>query len=136
MFPTMPVQGNKQERQLIKLFKSLDSANKESLLAFAEFLQNKSLPESSKQHLSDAIELEPVDIPRPDDESVIKAIKRLSDTYPMVDKESILHPITDLMTAHMLQGKKASDVINELQELFIKEYKSLKKNKPNQDNID
>jgi len=136
MFPTMPVQGNKQERQLIKLFKSLDSSNKDVLLAFAEFLQNRSMSENSKAQDLKESKVEPLDIPRPDDESVIKAIKRLSETYPMVDKENILHPITDLMTAHMLQGKKASDVINDLQELFINEYESLKKNKPNQNDID
>ena len=133
MFPTMPVQANKQERQLVKIFKSLDSANKDALIAFAEFLQIRSMPDSSELQNKQLLSTEPLDIPRPEKESVIKAIKRLSDTYPMVDKENILHPITDLMTAHMLQGKKANDVINELQEIFFKEYESLikYKSKPN-----
>jgi hypothetical protein len=129
MFPTMPVQANKQERQLVKIFKSLDSANKDALVAFAEFLQIRSMPDTSELQNKQLPSTEPLDIPRPDKESVIKAIKRLSDTYPMVDKENILHPITDLMTAHMLQGKKANDVINELQEIFFKEYESLIKYK-------
>ncbi len=133
MFPTMPVQANKQERQLVKIFKSLDSANKDALIAFAEFLQIRSMPDSSELQNKQLLSTEPLDIPRPEKESVIKAIKRLSDTYPMVDKENILHPITDLMTAHMLQGKKANEVINELQEIFFKEYESLikYKSKPN-----
>ncbi len=66
---------------------------------------------------------EPLDIKRPDDESVIKAIKRLSETYPMVDKDNILHPISDLMTAHMIQGREAEKIIDELEDVFLKEYK-------------
>ena len=66
--------------------------------------------------------LEPLDIPRPDEESVIAAIKRLTKTYPMVDKENILHPIADLMTSHMVQGRSAPDVIDDFEVLFKKEY--------------
>ena len=126
MFPAMPVQANKQERQLVKLFKSLDSANKESLLSYAEFLQlrasdTEEVAENKKELIS-----EPMDIPRPEEESVIKAIKRLTANYPMVNKENILHPISGLMTAHMLQGKNARKVIDELEELFAKEYENFK----------
>jgi len=127
MFQNMPVQGNKQERQLLKAFKALDASNKESLIAFAEFLQSRA---SSKSNEKDDTTIEstvkePLDIPRPEGESVIKAIKRLSATYPMVDKENILHPISDLMTSHMIQGKKANDVIDELEIVFKNEYNSL-----------
>ena len=124
MFPAMPVQASKQERQLVKIFKSLDSTNKDALLSFAEFLHTRALPENNAAHYRGVLPTEPLEIPRPDEETVIKAIKRLSDTYPMVDKQNILHPITDLMTAHMLQGKKAFDVINDLQEVFLKEYEA------------
>ena len=125
MFPGMPVQANKQERKLVKAFKALDDANKASLIAFAEFLVTRSGDESSDTKASDSDSpKEPLDIPRPDEESVVKAIKRLSATYPMVDKESILHPISDLMTAHMLQGKEAQKVIDELETLFENEYKN------------
>ena len=127
MFPNMPAQANKQERQLVKVFKSLDLSNKDALLAFAEFLQTRSITANDQPLNQGEQESVPQDIPRPDNESVVKAIKRLSATYPMVDKESILHPISDLMTAHMLQGKEASKVIDDLQELFLKEYESTQK---------
>ena len=123
MFPGMPVQGNKQERKLIKLFKLLDDTNKNSLLAFAEFLQSRSSIADEKLELD--LPSEPLDIPRPEEESVVKAIKRLSATYPMVDKEGILHPISGLMTSHILQGRKALEVIDELESLFLKEYNNL-----------
>jgi len=128
MFPSMPVQGNKQERLLLKAFKSLDSVNKESLIAYAEFLQSRASIEATEKDdavVESLITKELLDITRPEGESVIKAIKRLSATYPMVDKENILHPISDLMTSHMIQGKKANDVIDELEVVFKNEYKSL-----------
>ena len=118
----MPPQANKQERELIKLYKSLDEANKETFLAFGEFLKTRANPENPQTVVESLL----VDIPRPETESVIKAIKRLSATYPMVDKETILHPISNLMTSHTIQGRKAPEVIDDLQDLFLSEYESLK----------
>lgn len=123
MFPSMPVQGSKQERKLIKIFKLLDDDAKDSLFAFAEFLQSRSHISNEKAKVD--ISSSPLDIPRPEEESVVKAIKRLSATYPMVDKEGILHPISGLMTSHILQGRKALEVIDELESLFLKEYNNL-----------
>ena len=125
MLPIMPAQANKQERQIIKLFKSLDETNKEAFIAFGEFLQARAASQNLDDQAVDIVASEPVDIPRPEDESVIKAIKRLTATYPMVDKETILHPISNLMTSHIIQGRKAPEVIDDLQELFLSEYKSL-----------
>ena len=126
MLPIMPAQANKKERQIIKIFKSLDLINQETLLAFGEFLQTRADSSNLDDQPADVVASEPVDIPRPEEESVIKAIKRLSATYPMVDKETILHPISNLMTSHMIQGRKAPEVIDDLQVLFLGEYESLK----------
>ena len=127
MFPGMPPQANKQEREIIKLYKSLSTTDQQAFIAFGEFLQSRkdSLEIDGKSN-DDTIVNEPVEIPRPKEESVIKAIKRLSATYPMVDKENILHPISDLMTSHMISGRSAPEVIDDLQDVFYKEYQSLK----------
>jgi len=125
MFPAMPAQANKKERKLIKLFKKLDDGNKESLLAFAEFLASRGSNEKSVNEVED-VPTEPLDISRPDKESVVKAIKRLSKTYPMVDKENILHPISAVMTSHIMQGKRAKEAIDELQKLFLTQYNKIK----------
>ena len=123
MLPTMPIQGSKSERKLIKLFKALDGSKQETLLSFAEFLLSQAVNQSDlEQGDKKQIETKPLDIARPEKESVIKAIKRLSENYPMVDKDNILHPISDLMTAHMLQGKEAEKVIDEFEAVFLKEY--------------
>lgn len=125
MFPAMPVQANKKERKLIKFFKLLDETNQESLLAFAEFLTSRGI---NKDHESvESFPSLPLNIARPEKESVVKAIKRLSATYPMVDKESILHPISAVMTSHIMQGKAAEDAVDELQDLFLKEYNKINK---------
>lgn len=133
MFPgAMPSGGsslNKKEREWLKLFKDLSESDQQSLVAFAQFLHSRE-DVSSDEAISDTvtkadeIPTQLLAISRPDEESVIKAIKRLTATYPMVDKESILHPISNLMTAHMLQGKSAPDVIDELESVFLKEYES------------
>lgn len=128
MFPGMPVQTNKHERKLVKLFKSLDATDKATLVAFAEFLQIRAKPLEDTAEALPELPTEPLDIPRPEKESVIKAIKRLSATYPMVNKEDNLHPISGLMTSHILQGRKANDVIDELELLFLKEYQKLNNN--------
>lgn len=125
MLPTMPVQGSKAERKLIKLFKALDTSKQETLISFAEFLvaqANGNKAANLEQGDEKQTIAEPLEIERPEGESVIKAIKRLSETYPMVDKDNILHPISDLMTAHMLQGKEAEYIIDELEAVFLKEY--------------
>ena len=127
MFPAMPPQANKHERSLLKLYKSLDASDKEAFIAFGEFLKSRTGNTTIGNNKNEEVVIdEPVDIPRPEGESVIKAIKRLSATYPMVDKENILHPISDLMTSHMISGRKAPEVIDDLQEVFLNEYKSLK----------
>jgi hypothetical protein len=122
MFPAMPPQVNKHERSLLKLYKSLDTSDKEAFIAFGEFLKSR----TGNIVIDNVVIDEPVNILRPEEESVIKAIKRLSATYPMVDKENILHPISDLMTSHMISGRKAPEVIDDLQKVFLNEYKSLK----------
>lgn len=126
MFPgAMPAQANKKERQLIKFYKQLDSTDKKALLSFAEFLTTRTNSNSDSDTTNHVVPSEPLAIPRPEEESVIKAIKRLSKNYPMVDKETILHPISGLMTSHIMQGKKAVDVIDELENLFLEQHNSL-----------
>ena len=52
----------------------------------------------------------------------------------MVDKESILHPISGLMTSHILQGRSVNEVIDDLEALFLKEYENLSSNNLSESN--
>ncbi len=108
--PTLP----RAQRRLLKLFASLPESERESLLAFAEFLMTRT---------TDAVcepgELvEPKPIPRPVDESVVGAIKRLSESYFMLDRSLLLDDTSSLMTAHMVNGRTAVEVIDDLEQLF------------------
>lgn len=66
--------------------------------------------------------LKPKAIGRPDNETVIAAIKRLKKTYYMLESESLLDETSSLMGQHVLRGREASVVINELQSLFEAKY--------------
>jgi len=119
VLPLNPAAGSKIQRQLIKLFSRLDKNRQQQLLDFAEFLVEK-----SPQGTVDASEVaeQPLEIPRPDNESVIAAIKRLSKSYSMINKDDILHETSDLMTSHVLKGRPAEEVIDELEALFVTYY--------------
>ena len=106
------------QRRLLKLYAKLTAQEKENLLAFAEFLSQRSMVDKAveeKKH-------EPVSLSKPDDETVIGAIKRLSESYYMLDRSTMLTETSSLMTAHVMHGRSAPDVIDELETLFITNY--------------
>ncbi|MEZ5448751.1 MAG: hypothetical protein R3E95_03270 [Thiolinea sp.] len=109
------------EKQLTDCFRQLSSQDQETLLRFAEFLvaSGETVP-------ADPISTEPLNIPRPAEESVVKAIKRLTATYPMLNKDKLLHKTSDLMAAHVINGRAAAEVIDELQVLFDEHYQHFK----------
>ncbi len=108
------------QSRLLNLFKELDDKDQAVLIAFAEFLKQRdgyTREESGKKLSSDPIPME-----RPEEESVIAAIKRLSSSYHMLDTSALLTETSSLMTAHLIHGRSASNVIDEMEELFTKEY--------------
>lgn len=108
----------KDNERLIDLFSRLGESERTTLLSFAEFLASR-MPESLAEP---AVSQVPLDIPRPEKESVIGAVKRLAATYPMVDREKMLHETAALMTQHMVQGRPAPKVIDDLEKLFAQHY--------------
>ncbi|KAA6184162.1 hypothetical protein F2Q65_13300 [Thiohalocapsa marina] len=106
------------ERRLGKLFRALDGPNRETLLAFAEFL-------AQRASASSPVEVQPT-TPRPEsrpaEETVIAAIKRLRRTYPMLDGGTMLSETSTLMAAHVLHGRDAQAVIDELEQLFASRF--------------
>ena len=108
---------NKTEKKLLNLFSDLDDNDRGSILSFAQFLLEK-----AKQEGRLVVAEKPLTIPRPEEERVVAAIKRLSTAYPMVKKETMLNETATLMTAHMVQGRVAVEVIDELEILFQTRY--------------
>ena len=108
---------NRREKQLLAIYRQLPAEDAQTLEAFAEFLQQRATPE--------AVDLSIQDIPRPAQESVVAAIKRLSNTYPMLDKGKVLNETSALMSQHIIQGRAAQEVIDELEQLFRSHYQQL-----------
>jgi hypothetical protein len=103
------------QSRLARLFTQLAEAQQEQLLEFAEFL-------AERYPLQNPTSTEPIEIARPENESVVTAMKRLRESYPMLDPEKLLHETSALMNAHLLQGKPAEEIIDELERLFRQHY--------------
>jgi hypothetical protein len=106
-----------EQRRLLTLFGTLSAQDKGSLLAFAEFLTTRDAGAAKQQG--------PVPLqrtPRPEGESVVSAMRRLSQDFAMLDKSVILHEAAGLMAQHTLQGRPAVEVIDELEGLFEREH--------------
>lgn len=101
-------------RRLLRCFRRLSSNDRSALLAFAEFLTSRSAdPVAGGQ---------PIPEPRPPQESVVAAIKRLRRVYPMLDGAALLTETSTLMTGHIMHGRPVAEVIDELEALFAARY--------------
>jgi hypothetical protein len=105
-----------EEQKLIKLFRALGSAQKQSATSFMQFLLSQGEGGTVSKPLQPDI------IPRPDKESVVKAIKRMRATYHMLDQNKLFNETSQHMTSHLLHGKPAAEVIDELEAMFVQHY--------------
>ncbi|MCB1772109.1 MAG: Crp/Fnr family transcriptional regulator [Gammaproteobacteria bacterium] len=112
------------EQRLLKLYRSLADEDRRGLVAFAEFLNQRG-ERAGDDTGESKIPAEPLEIPRPDAETVISAIRRLVATYPMLNRDELLHDTSELMTAHVLQGRAADTVIDELEVVFRRKFDSV-----------
>lgn len=104
----------KLERRLLALFERTSNAGRDMLLEYAEFIaQRHERPHSS---------LVPLDIPRPESETVVVAIKRLTETFPMLESTKLLGETSGLMAQHVVHRRAAVEVIGELEALFRRHY--------------
>lgn len=104
----------------MKLFDGLDQQGRDSLLDYAQFLTSK-IPQRETE-LEQHIKLQPKHQPRPAEESVLSAIKRLRTSYFMIDTDNMINETSSLMTQFMLQGRPAEEVIDDLEKLFNENY--------------
>jgi len=106
---------NRREKRLREILDLLPAQQAEQLLEYAEFLAARHA--GTEPEVSD-----PLDIPRPNEETVVRAIKRLRETYPMLDPAKLLNETSVLMTQHVMQGRDAVEVIDELEIVFRRHY--------------
>ncbi len=103
------------KKKILRLFEDLAERERDTLLSFAEFLH-------SRTHQQRVIPSDPLAIPRPTKESVVGAIKRLTATYPMLDQSRLFNDTSMLMTAHLMEGRPAKEVIDQLEALFSRHF--------------
>jgi len=103
------------ERNLLAVFRDLDKQQQTSLLSYAEFLRQQAEPQAP-------ILEQPHDIPASANESVVAALRRLSKSYFMLEEKNLLNAATNPMSQHVIQGRDAMEVINELEQLFKEGY--------------
>lgn len=108
----------KQSQELVELYESLDDERKASLCDFADFLLAKAGPISREVPAPD-------DIERPESETVVGAVKRLKLKYHMIDSMTVFSAASSLMTDHMVKGRDAVEVIDEMEILFEEAYNKL-----------
>ena len=111
------------KNRLVEIAGQLSRDEQVALLDYAEFMLARS------GHAKTLSMCDPVDIPRPEDETVVAAMRRLSDTYPMLNKDKILHEAAGLMSGHVMQGRDAHVVIDELQVLFHRHFETFSEEK-------
>ncbi len=116
--------------RLTTLFAELPEGKREMLLEYAEFLHTRHSgapgPAAGKKSPEMPAPVSaPLDIPRPGEESVVRAIKRLRATYPMLDSAKLLDATSTLMTQHVMQGREVIVVIDELEVLFRRHFEQL-----------
>lgn len=114
---------NRLEKRLREILGELPPEQAEQLLEYAEFLRAR--------HASTVpATAEPLDIPRPEQETVVRAIKRLRETYPMLDAAKLLNETSVLMSQHVMQGRDAVEVIDELEIIFRTHYERVVAKEP------
>ena len=107
------------EQALLKAFRQMTPTAQCTLVDFADYL--------SRRHPVTAplVSDQPLQVPRPVEESVIAAIRRLAETYPMLDRDTVFPAATTLMTRHITGQQAAVKVIDELEALFKARYDDL-----------
>lgn len=114
------------ERQLLELYRLLAPDAQATLLAFAEFLRQRGAPAMDMARAEKVEIPEPAPIARPERESVVAGLKRLSQTYPMLSKTEMLNATSELVARHIMLGTDPAQVIDQLEDIFREHYRKLR----------
>lgn len=104
-----------EERKLLEIFDRLAPEQQDKLIGFAEFLAVRD---------AGCVDpgVVPEVLPRPADETVTMAIRRLVRTYPMLDRRLLMAEASHSLAEHALRGRDAREVIDELEVVFTRHY--------------
>ena len=108
----------KDSKTLVELYEAMDDERKRSLCDFADFLYAQAEPIGKEIP-------PPEDVPRPETETVVGAVKRLKTKSHMVESMTVFSSASALMTDHMVKGRDVVEVIDEMELLFEDAYNKL-----------
>lgn len=121
-----------QEQRLLEYYRQLSPQDSHALLRFAAYLAtnqatNQGVPEAemaAQPIVSEATASvpQPQLTPRPQNERVVDALKRLSASYPMLEKKKLLDQSSTLVAQHIMFGKPARDIIDQIEKVFADAY--------------
>ena len=105
--------GDERRRALLAVFERLEPGQQDMLMEFAAAL-------AVRDEVAVPAVMRPE--PRPADESVVAAIRRLIRVYPAAERRQLMGPVSLLMAQHALQGRAATEVIDELEAVFERQH--------------
>ena len=114
------------EKHLLQLFSQLAAGDQATLLAFAEFLYGRGSFGETMAAAEPVVIEEPGQIERPAEESIVGCLKRLSNSYPMLDKNVMLRATSELVATSLMKGGDTVVAIDELEEIFRIQYEQLR----------
>lgn len=106
----------RDEGKLLAIFEHLAPDQQDKLIEFAEFLAVSD--EASGEPIASELRV----LPRPAQETVTMAIRRLVTTYPMLDRRRLMAEASQFMAEHALHGRAAHEVIDELEIVFARHF--------------
>ncbi len=109
-----------KRNELLAHWDCLGESDRDTLVRFAAFLRAGEGVEKTPAPIP-----EPRHEPRPESETVVGAIKRLSRAYAMLDRRRMLNETASLMGQHVMQGRDVVEVIDELERVFERHYRNL-----------
>ncbi|ABK44966.1 hypothetical protein Mmc1_2466 [Magnetococcus marinus MC-1] len=111
---------HKDAKTLLEVWAKLGEPERRSVESFARFLLSQQQPEVAPV----APITEPLNLPAPPGESVVKALKRLKRNYPMIEADmSLLDASAQLVMERMMGGDDA-EIIVKMERLFDNYYQN------------
>ena len=104
------------EDKLLNCLRQLPDEQKQVLVDYADFLSQRYAVEEQ------TAPLEPLELPRPQEESVVKAIRRLAKTYPMLDSKELFEKTSSYMMRNLMHGEDSYLLIDEMEVFFQQSY--------------
>lgn len=107
-----------EEERLLAYFRELPAQHKTTLLEFAEFLHAR----AGAADGGSGVPAKPRRIKAAQGETVAMAVRRLTRSYPMLDRRKLMNETSRCMAEHALEGRPAAEVIAKLELVFARHY--------------